>query len=310
MEQEKTYHEIRQEFSEKYKKEIVGFLNSKDEKRIATLRKANLILAITIIVTITIFIIILIHTKNGEVPIGVPIFTFVIGISIRKWIINSFISEIKKSVMPKVCSCFNNLTWDNDGLLDTSFIRDANLFNYYNRESIDDVFIGKYNGINFQIAEIDLKHHRRSGKNSSTVTIFDGILLRISMDKKFNGQTVVRPDSFFHCSTAHNLKHTELEDVDFEKKFDVFTTDEIEARYLITPTFMEKLKVIGNAFQAQKTYCAFNNLEILIAFSNSKNFFEVCSIHKPLNDRDHFLKMLNEVIEIYKLIDYLKDNIS
>ena len=310
MEQEKSYHEIRQEFSEKYKKEIARFLDSKDEERIATLKKANLISVITILLAIVGFVATLTIVKEGEIPIQIPILIAVIGCGIRTWYIKKFINEIKKKVMPKACSCFKNLHWSADKYTDTSFIRNSEMFSYYNREHVDDVFYGNYNGINFKIVEICLEYHRRSGKHSSTTTIFDGILLRISMDKKFNGQTVVRPDTLFHSSTASHLKRTELEDVDFEKKFDVFTTDEIEARYLITPALMEKLKNIGKAFYAQRTYCAFNNSEILIGFSNSQNFFEVCSINKPLNDRAHFIKMLNEIIEIYKLIDYLKENLK
>jgi hypothetical protein len=38
-----------------------------------------------------------------------------------------------------------------------------------------------------------------------------------------------------------NRKRIELENVEFEKIFDVYSDDEIEARRLLTPKMMEKL---------------------------------------------------------------------
>ena len=132
MEQEKSYHEIRQEFSEKYKKEIARFLDSKDEERIATSKKANLIAIITILLVIMSVVIMFSVIKNGEIPLQITILIAVIGFGIRAWYIKKFINEIKKEVMPKACSCFANLHWSADKYTDTSFIR----FLKFNSKSI------------------------------------------------------------------------------------------------------------------------------------------------------------------------------
>ena len=38
------------------------------------------------------------------------------------------------------------------------------------------------------------------------------------------------------------LQDVKLEDISFDKRFNVYTKDQVEARYLTTPTFMERLK--------------------------------------------------------------------
>ena len=39
------------------------------------------------------------------------------------------------------------------------------------------------------------------------------------------------------------LQDVKLEDISFDKRFNVYTKDQVEARYLTTPTFMERLKI-------------------------------------------------------------------
>jgi len=45
------------------------------------------------------------------------------------------------------------------------------------------------------------------------------IILDLNKTNKFH--TLITQDKFFHNSPIKNLFHTELEDVEFEKKFDV-----------------------------------------------------------------------------------------
>ena len=98
------------------------------------------------------------------------------------------------------------------------------------------------------------------------------------------------------------------EDIQFEKKFDVFTDDEVEARYLITPSFMERLNEMQVAFTADKVSCAFYKKYLFIALHTSKDLFSICSLFKKIDEPKQFFTMFEEILSIIKLIDHFKLN--
>lgn len=104
------------------------------------------------------------------------------------------------------------------------------------------------------------------------------------------------------------LKKTALEDIEFEKKYTVKTTDEIEARYLLTTSFMERLKNIQTAFGTNNIKCAFSNESIIIAIPTNKNIFEIGNLLTPLDDALTLDIFFNELISLLILIDYFKLN--
>lgn len=92
----------------------------------------------------------------------------------------------------------------------------------------------------------------------------------------------------------------------FEKKFDVFTDDEVEARYLITPSFMERLNNMKTAFEAYAISCAFYDKYLLVGLSTRKDLFSIGDLKKPVNDGKQFFTMFEEILSIIKLIDHFK----
>ena len=126
------------------------------------------------------------------------------------------------------------------------------------------------------------------------------------MNKKFNSHTVVKPNISGRFSANDELKHTVLEDVEFEKKFDVLTNDEVEARYLLTTSFMEKLKNVQMSFKAFSIECAFYQGKMIIALNSLPNMFRVGSIWRPLTDERQYFQVFEEILSIIKLIDHFK----
>lgn len=105
-----------------------------------------------------------------------------------------------------------------------------------------------------------------------------------------------------------SLKKTELEDIEFEKKYTVKTTDEIEARYLLTTSFMERLKNIQTAFNTNQIKCSFSDKNLIIAIPTNKNIFEIGNLLTPLDDAKTFDIFFNELTSLLILIDYFKLN--
>lgn len=98
-----------------------------------------------------------------------------------------------------------------------------------------------------------------------------------------------------------------LEDIEFNKLFNVFSDDEIEARYLITTAFMERLLNLKTAFKSKNVKCAFINKQVFFALSTKKNLFEFGNLFKPLNNIEN-IEFFREFFSILDLIEYFKFN--
>ena len=215
---------------------------------------------------------------------------------------------IKSKIMPDVCKCIGDLSWTEGCYENENILAQAKLIpDNYNGVSIDDVFMGEYNDVNIDIIESEYTKTTGSGKNRRTVTYFKGVFVVLDMNKNFKGHTVILPDGIFKIE-PDGLRHTTLEDIKFEKKFDVYTDDEIEARYLITTSFMDRLNEMKTAFNAKNLSCAFYDGLLIIAFGIEKDCFSIVSLFKKTDDHKKYFQMFEEFLSIIKLIDYFKLN--
>lgn len=99
-----------------------------------------------------------------------------------------------------------------------------------------------------------------------------------------------------------------LEDLKFDERFSVFSKDQIEARYLITPSFMNRLNHLRTSFGTKKIKCAFFDDKILFAISTNKDLFELGDFHRSLINKKKIKDFYDEITAIYNMIDYFKLN--
>lgn len=102
------------------------------------------------------------------------------------------------------------------------------------------------------------------------------------------------------------LNEIKLEDVEFNKHYKAFSSDEVEGRYLITTSFIERFKNLQTVFGAKKAKCSFYDNDIMFAISTRKNLFEIGNLFTPLTNPKHLTKFFNELSSILALIDYFK----
>ena len=305
---ELSYPEMRRDFYQKYQQKIVPLIKAYDKERKFKLALAILISSFFSIIGIAIIIAyILSETKDSdtfEVCAQYSLMMFALAIISWCTIKKNFENKIKKKIMPTVCSCFETLEWSVGMCMYSELFKESAVIPDFTEEVYDDIFKGTHRGVNMEILES--KFYIGSGKNRRKV--FKGVIVKLDMNKNFTSHTVIAPDTLLHLSPKTHLKHTTLEDVQFEKKFDVFTNDEVDARYLITPTFMERLKAMKTAFKADKIRCAFFGDILLVALSTKKDLFSLCSLVKPIDDARQYFQMYEEIVSIIKLIDHFKLN--
>ena len=97
-----------------------------------------------------------------------------------------------------------------------------------------------------------------------------------------------------------------LEDPKFAKRFNVYSSDQVEARYLVTSSFMERFQNLNTVFGAKKAKCSFYDDKIMFAISTNKNLFEVGSIWRSLEDPKSINQLFDELYAVYQMIDYFK----
>ena len=121
-----------------------------------------------------------------------------------------------------------------------------------------------------------------------------------------SGYTVLRL-GMTNKEARSNIK---LEDPKFSKRFKVFSEDDVEARYLLTPTFIEKFTKLEKIMKTNSVKCSFYDNNIMIAVNSGKDFFEIGDLFKNTGDISTAAKFYEDLSIIFELIDYFKLNIK
>ena len=302
MKKEDNLQEFRRNYYNTYQNYLVPVLNKFETERKRSLALAIILAIVLCIVGAFIAYVGFKNSEKGTAKFGGLIFC--IGCGMYYMFKKGFEGKIKSQIMGEVCKCFGNMRWYDFYNGNHRFFSEAGAVPAYTDVEDDDVFIGTYKDVNILIAESEYE----TGRGNNSNTVFKGVVIKLDMNKKFSGHTVVCSETMMHKTPLAKLKRTELEDVEFEKKYDVFTDDPIEARYILTPTFMEKVKNIEVAFSCKNIKCAFYQESLVIAMTTKTDLFSIGSLIKPVADPKQFENLLNQFVSILALIDTLKLN--
>ena len=242
---------------------------------------------------------------DAEAVVKLGILLFAVIIAIVGYPIFSYKHNVKYSIIDDFINFFGNFKHLFTHHIDDEIIGKSLLFNYYNRHSGDDYFEGQYKNIKMTISEEEMRIKHNKGNS----TVFKGIVILLDFPKRFAGQTVVFKDwKYFNCfhTTAKEFEKITLEDVRFEKEFEIYSTDQIEARYLLTTAFMERILKVREVFKGKKIQFSFFDNQLLIAINTSADMFEPASLFKRSTDRRPIDTVLEQFISIFAIVEFLK----
>jgi len=174
----------------------------------------------------------------------------------------------------------------------------------HDRASFEDLFHGEREGCAFDLYEAHLEV-RRQGRNGQTSyqSVFRGQIIRIAFPKDFLGVTVVKRDAgVFNALQGGALKRVGLVDPKFERVFEVYSNDQVEARALVHPVFMERLMEIEKAFRGGNVRCAFEGGRLLVLVEG-ENRFEPGSMFSPLTDPARAKRVVDDIAQVLRLMD-------
>ncbi len=176
----------------------------------------------------------------------------------------------------------------------------------YDRVKFEDKMVGNAHGADFEALECHMEREDRdSDGDTSWVTVFRGSLMALDFHRKFLGRTVVlRDKGIFNRKEKSGMKRVGLVDPKFEKIFQAYGTDQVEARYLLTPDFMQRLVDLETSVDGKNIRFAFLD-ELLLIAVETLNRFEAGSMSVPLTDPKRTQDILNEIGAVYNLVDGL-----
>lgn len=111
---------------------------------------------------------------------------------------------------------------------------------------------------------------------------FFGMFAILDFNKKIKGNTIVLPDKLekrvgYLAKTIQSLKLNRkqlvnLEHTEFENEFVVYGTDQVEARYILSTAFMERIVALKRKME-RPIMLSFNNDKLYLAIQHPDGFF-------------------------------------
>lgn len=240
------------------------------------------------------------------VIVVISVIIFITCINNKSKIFSSF---YKEEVVDEIIHAFcPNAAYSPNGGVGEDLFRNSRLFTSPDRYHAEDLIEGCLDKTSFICSEVHAEERRtRSTKNGVQYyweDIFKGFLFIADFHKEFQGETTVLRDSFFKIKMG--VSRVKMENPDFEKVFDVFSTNQIEARYLITPSMMERMLKLDSNFKKGVTI-SFRNSTILVAIPDSKNRFEA-DVWSSLNDMSILKSDFAVLQSLLEIVDELNLN--
>lgn len=162
----------------------------------------------------------------------------------RRFYKNEFLVFVLKEELDNVV--YNpKMGFSKANIAEKGFVKMGEIF------SSEDYLKAEYNGISFVRADVDIKEKRKSGKQTKIVNLFRGRVYEMDFNKQISAGMQIVSKNFQYARTPSYLTRQdelETESVEFNSLFDVFTTHDEAAFYVLTPHMMERLMNMKRSF--------------------------------------------------------------
>ena len=145
--------------------------------------------------------------------------------------------------------------------------------------------------------------------NHFTTKGFEGVIVELDMNKKFEGNTFILEKNNKKGNKSVDLNIYEkvnLEDIEFSKEYNIYSENQIEARYVLTTAFIERLKNLKETYNAKYMRVAFHDAKIVILLQTGRDMFQMAG--KSAITKETFVQLMDEIISVLDIVDILKLN--
>lgn len=307
-------------FKSYFHEHLRPLITSFEEERVTQLARyksrAQKAIIVAILLLITLLFMYLAQPKFLTDAFGLAIFLlgglifFLLNWASRP--IRDFQSGVKFLIIPKLIEYFGEgFKFHSRPLWSLYELKPFDILPRFDESSTEDQVNGQYKDVTFKLMEAELKREERdSDGDRREKTVFKGFLVLFDFNKSFVGKTILKKSggilSQWFQGSVSGMERVTLEDPEFERQFDVYSTNQIEARYLLTTSFMERMLSLTRVFGGKSISCSFHNKQLLLMISSNEDRFEPSSIFKPVTFEYETKMIVKELGEIFRIIDQLK----
>lgn len=180
----------------------------------------------------------------------------------------------------------------------------------------DDLIQGKIDKTFLQFSELHTRYKSTDSKGRTHWhDVFKGLFFVADFNKNFDGSTVLLPNhlgggfSFFKKIFGLNRKEklVELADPQFTDNFTCYSTDDIKARYILTPSLMERLNDFHKKYPKNRVSLSFVDGQVFVAIAYSKDLFEP-SLFRSVVNYDRVKSYFDDIRLVVEIVEDLNLN--
>lgn len=185
-------------------------------------------------------------------------------------------TEIFRTVVP-------DGTYQPDHHITKATVDESGLFSgSYQSFKGDDLIRGKVGPVEFEGSELHavgtFTSSRKRNKNAAggpNVTEFKGMMFHFALPRTLNGHTIVEPERCEGRFIGHRkgFEQIEMDDEAFAERFRVYTTDEAEARRVLSPEIRARLVAVAEHLP-YPPFLAFVRHHAFVAAHHTNNLLE------------------------------------
>lgn len=303
-------------FKNHYQKHVLPHVNDFEQNRLQTLKEYRSRLHIVLPIWAVVFTLLTMHIFDNGFDDSHMLLIFG-SLALGTWWayapVKAYKTKIKSKVFPDIFKYFGkSFKYQINCPFSVEEYNPFGIIPYHTSEKNEDYIQGTYKGVGLKLFESYLTKKSGSGKNRRTVVVFRGMFLELTMNKNFKGKTLVQRNvgKFLGWVTdkfdGDEMQAVHLEDPEFEKQFTVRSTNQVEARYLLTTSFMERLKQLSDLFGGERIECSFYQKKVLFKVHSTKNRFETSSVYVPATFEKDIHDIMTEMHIIFEMIEHLK----
>lgn len=175
----------------------------------------------------------------------------------------------------------------------------------YTMERSYDYLCGQHKGIALEFVAAELYQQKTIPQ-----CVFKGFFLYCRLKKPFEGEVIVKPKQQFMAFLGGNppkeMQEIHLEDTVFCSRFDVWGTDQVHARRILTPSVMQRILRLTDTLDNRKLLINFKQQGVLFMMPSEYNHLAEPSVLRRVNFIRECNLVLAAVQDICRMVEVMR----
>lgn len=220
------------------------------------------------------------------------------------WILyeNKYKIEVKKEIMSKLFNYLNIKIGDADTFQIKNYVKSLCVLPVVNKCKCDDYLIGEYKGIKVKMLDLLLAR----GKNDFRI-----LLTSFDNPSKNDTKLIICPSYsvIYRPKEYRGLTLVNLEDIEFQKFYKVYSDNQIEARNMMTPVFIDK--IVNRTKEKGYMSLSFEKGKVnIVEYPYLYQDFFDFNYSDDITDINNYIKIIKDIEYIYDFIEFMLTDLN